>query len=146
MGDLVVMCNTITLQGPEPLKDHQGTLPPFPCSHDRVPSDAATMRTRINRQDAFGGTSSGSALHVMLFSILPCERCFYARGCEATIASEHYLDSTTQKVSQFLISLNIVSSNGYSDDDLRHASRLVLASGAYRPKFRDYYREANGPM
>lgn len=44
-------------------------------------------------------------------------------------------------MSQFLISLNIVSSNGYSDYYLRHASRLVLASGAYRPKFRDYYRE-----
>ncbi len=27
----------------------------------------------------------------------------------------------------------------------RHASRLVLASGAYRPKFRDYYREAGCP-
>ena len=51
-------------------------------------------------------------------------------------------DETGQKVSQFLISLNIVSSNGYSDYYLRHASRLVLASGAYRPKFRDYYREA----
>ena len=45
-------------------------------------------------------------------------------------------------MSQFFISLNIVSSNGYSDYYLRHASRLVLASGAYRPKFRDYYREA----
>ena len=58
---------------------------------------------------------------------------FYSRG------------ETGQKVSQFLISLNIVSSNGYSDYYLRHASRLVLASGAYRPKFRDYYREAGTP-
>ena len=45
-------------------------------------------------------------------------------------------------MSHFRISLNIVLSNGYSDYYLRHASRLVLASGAYRPKFRDYYREA----
>jgi len=45
-------------------------------------------------------------------------------------------------VSRFLISLNIVSSNGYSDFYLRHTSSIVLATVSYRPKFLQSYREA----
>jgi integrase len=47
-------------------------------------------------------------------------------------------------VSHFLISLNIVSSNGYSDFYLRHAASLILVNLSYRPKFLQNYREAIG--
>ena len=45
-----------------------------------------------------------------------------------------------RKVSHFIISINIVSSNHYSDFYLRHASGLETFKLSYRQKFLQSYR------
>ena len=101
------------------------------------------IRTRCSRTrfpaviEKFWALRNYALFHNRLWDV--CENDPYTRHTANAAKS----DETGQKVSQFPISINSVSSNGYSHCYLRHALSIAPTTWLYRPKFLHYYRKAH---